>query len=175
MQKPILREPTPADAAAWADFLTQQQAMAYEGIVPSNFVELQDESRDEWIADLTELFSHAGTARRVIAEVDGQIVAVAAIIDGPNAWEIDLGYVPSPAGRELSRLYVAPAYQGSGLADRMLETIDDGRAMYLWLIEGNARGHQFYLRRGFVDLPEQFRAGESWGNAGMHRMVRPDR
>lgn len=175
MPAPILRPPTSDDAPAWADFLTAQQAIAYAGIVPPDFVAMQDQSRAEWIGDLARLFAHPGSARRIVAEVEGQLVAAASIIDGPNTWEIDLGYVPAPADRELSRLYVAPKFKGTGLADRMLATIDDGRAMYLWLIEGNIRGHRYYLRRGFIDLPEHFEAGEGWGRAGMHRMLRPAR
>lgn len=172
MRHPSLRPPTVDDAAAWFDFLVDQQALTYAGIVPGDFAARQHRSRASWVEGLAAKFASPGSARRIVAEVGGALVGIASIVDGPADWEISQGYVPSPAARELSRLYVARDFHGTGLAGALFDAIDDGRDLYLWLIDGNERGRRFYLRRGFVDLPERFEAGESWGNVGMHRMAR---
>ena len=114
----------------------------------------------------------ADPARRLVAESEGRLVGVASVVDGPADWEVSLGYVPSPTPRELSRLYVAPEFHGTGLAAELFDRLDDGTDLYLWLIDGNERAHRFYRSRGFVDLAENFQAGDSWGNVGMHRMAR---
>ena len=168
----ILRPPTSADAPQWFDFLVSQQAIAYTGIVPDDFADRQDGQRDDFLVELEGKFAEPGTARRIVAEADGAIVGLASIVDGPASWEEALGYVPSPAPRELARLYVSPAFHGTGLADELLAEIDRGEDLYLWLIDGNERAHRFYQRRGFVDCDEAFRAGPAWGNVSMHRMKR---
>ncbi len=169
---PDLRPPTPDDAGAWFDFLIAQQAIAYAGIVPDDFIERQQAERADWLKGLELKFSAPGTARRLVAESEGRLVGVASVVDGPADWEVSLGYVPSPAPRELSRLYVAPEFHGTGLAAELFDRLDDGTDLYLWLIDGNERAHRFYRSRGFVDLAENFQAGDSWGNVGMHRMAR---
>lgn len=172
MPQPTLRIPGPDDAAAWFDFLVTQQAAAYTGIVPSDFAARQRAGRQAWIEGLVAKFTDPGTASRVVAEVDGRLVGIASVVDGPAPWELAEGYVPAPAARELSRLYLAPEFHGTGLAQQLLATVDDGRDLYLWLIDGNERAQRFYRRHGFVDLAESFAAGPSWGNVAMHRMRR---
>ena len=93
--------------------------------------------------------------------------------DAPQDWEIGAGFTPAPAARQLERLYLRPDQHGTGLAAAMFADVDDGRALYLWLIDGNARAQRFYRRLGFVDLDERHLAGSSWGGTPMHRMVRP--
>lgn len=168
----ILRPPVPTDAPHWFDFLVEQQAIAYAGIVPEDFTERQQAMREDFLAELGAKFEAPGSAKRVVAEEAGRIVGVAAIVDAPADWEIGAGFVPAPANRELARLYVAPEQHGSGLADQMLSEIDSGEDLYLWLIDGNERARRFYRRHGFVDCDESFEAGESWGWVGMHRMLR---
>ncbi len=168
----MIAAPTPDDAGAWFDFLVAQQAKAYAGIVPGDFAARQEVYRAEWVPGMARGFADPGTARRVVAKVDGVLVGIASIADGPQQWEIGAGFVPSPADRELERLYVAPEYHGRGLGSAMLARIDDGRDLYLWLIDGNEPAQAFYRRRGFVDLDERFRTDASWGDIGMHRMVR---
>lgn len=172
MPDPTISAPTPDDAEAWFDFIVAQQAKAYAGIVPGDFAARQATYRADWVPGLASAFAEPGTARRVVAKVDGVLVGVASIADGPQAWEIGAGFVPAPAPRELERLYVAPELHGRGLGSAMLTRIDDGCDLYLWLIDGNAPAQAFYRRRGFVDLDEQFRTDGSWGDVAMHRMVR---
>lgn len=172
MRKPVVTPPQPEDAEAWFEFLIAQQALTYDGVVRPDFVEVQQAFRPQWVPGLAAQFADPGTARFAVAKVDGDVVGLASALDGPQEWEIERGYVPAPAPRELARLYVAPAYHGTGLSDELLAAVDDGSDHYLWMISGNARAERFYVRRGFVALDESFNSGPSWGGAPMHRMVR---
>ena len=154
MQNATISAPEPSDAQAWFDFLVDQQATTYDGIVRPDFADVQRQFADEWVPELAESFANPGSDAYRVAKVDGELVGIAAVVDGPQDWEHDAGFVPSPADRELARLYVSPAHHGTGLAQELLDAVDDGRDLYLWLIDGNDRAHRFYQRRGFVDLPE---------------------
>ncbi|MDO5677594.1 MAG: GNAT family N-acetyltransferase [Propionibacteriaceae bacterium] len=168
----MLTTPKPADAAAWFDFLVAQQAATYAGTVPEDFADRQRTYRDTWVPELEERFAQPGTSRALVAKVKGEIVGIASITDAPASWELEYGLVPAPATRQLDRLYVAPEFHGTGLADALFANVDDGRPTYLWLINDNERARRFYARRGFTDLAETFSAGPSWGGVDMHRMLR---
>lgn len=168
----LIEAPVPDDAPVWFDFVVDQQARTYRGIVRPDFAEAQREFRDEWVPGLAQAFATPGTARRLIARQDGRVVGVASIVDAPAGWEIEEGYVPAPASRCLNRLYLHPDVRGRGLGSKLLAGVDDGSALYLWLIDGNTSAQRFYRRRGFTDEPQQFTTGESWGNVAMHRMIR---
>lgn len=169
---PVLTTPKPEDAEGWVDFLIAQQASAYAGIVPADFAERQGAYRSTWVPELAARFANPGSSRALVAKVKSEIVGIASITDAPAGWEEHYGFTPSPAARQLDRLYVAGEYQGTGLADALFTNVDDGRPMYLWLIDANERARRFYRRRGFTDLDEQHSASESWGHVGMHRMLR---
>lgn len=164
--------PTPQDAPARFDFVVEQQARTYAGIVRPDFATLQRAGRTERVSALVEEFANPGTARRLVAREGGAIVAVASIQDAPASWERELGLLPAPAGRCLDRLYLHPDLHGRGLGSRLLAAVDDGRPLYLWLIDGNAAAQAFYRRRGFVDEHATFGADASWGDVSMHRMAR---
>lgn len=168
----LIQPPAPEDASSWFDFVIDQQALTYRGIVRPDFAEAQREFRDSWVPALAEAFADPGTARRLIARQDGRLLGVASIVDAPSGWEIEQGHVPASTSRCLDRLYLHPDVRGRGLGTRLLAGVDDGRDLYLWLIDGNTTAQRFYRRRGFVDEPQQFTTGESWGNVDMHRMVR---
>lgn len=168
----MLTTPKPEDAEAWFEFLIAQQSATYAGIVPGDFAERQQTYRAAWVPELAAGFADPGTGRALVAKVNGELVGIAAIDDAPADWEVANGLTPAPAARQLNRLYVAPEFHGTGLADALFTNVDDGRPLYLWLIDGNDRAQKFYARRGFSLLPEQFHAGPSWGDVGMHRMLR---
>ncbi|MEA4943528.1 MAG: GNAT family N-acetyltransferase [Propionicimonas sp.] len=172
MASVLIRPPVPDDAAEWFDFVVEQQARTYQGIVRPDFAQAQCAFRDSWVPGLAQDFADPGTARRLIARQEGQVVGVASIVDAPDDWEVGAGLVPAPASHCLDRLYLHPDFQGQGLGSTLLANIDDGHDLYLWLIDGNAPAQGFYRRRGFVDEPEHFPTSESWGEVPMHRMVR---
>ncbi|MGC3953064.1 MAG: GNAT family N-acetyltransferase [Propionicimonas sp.] len=168
----VIRPPEPADAPEWFDFILEQQAHTYRGIVRPDFAEVQHGYREDWVPALAASFAEPGTARRLIARQDGRVVGAASIVDAPGDWEVEMELIPPPAARCLDRLYLHPELHGRGLGSKLLAAIDDGRDLYLWLIDDNTAAQAFYRRRGFVDEPEPFNTGESWGHVNMHRMVR---
>lgn len=168
-----LRQPRPADAEAWVSFLAREQARTYADLVPESFEHAA--AAEANVEDSRATFADPGDRNLLIAEHEGVLVGVAATVPAPADWEVALGYVPAPADRVLARLYVAPAWHGTGLAATLFDRVIDDRAHYLWLIDANARAGRFYERRGFRHLPEQFTAGAHWGGIGMHRMLRDAR
>ena len=168
----VIRPPEPADAPEWFDFIIEQQAHTYSGVVRPDFAEVQHGFREDWVPGLAASFADPGTARRLIARQDGRVVAAASIVDAPSDWEIELELVPTPTPRCLDRLHLHPDVQGRGLGSRLLDGIDAIGNLYLWLTDANTSAQAFYRRRGFVDEPRQFNTGESWGNVATHRMVR---
>lgn len=167
----VIREPNADEALRWDEFVVAEQTRVYRGAVPADFAERHFAQRD---ADArTAEFAHPGTTVRLIAEVDGEMVAAAEACDGPADWERWLGFADdAPAARELSRLYVSERAQGSGLAAQLMQRVIGDVDVYLWIIDGNARAERFYRKHGFVDFGHSVPAGPSWGGIGMHRMVR---
>lgn len=53
--------------------------------------------------------------------------------------------------RELSILYVARAWHGSGLARALVEALLGGDPASLWVAEDNPRARRFYAKLGFVE------------------------
>lgn len=172
MSSLVIAPPVPEDAPEWFDFVVAQQALTYRGVVRPDFTEAQNAFRDDWVPGLAEDFANPGTTRRLIARREGVVVGVVSITDGPADWEIEEGYLPAPAPRCLDRLYLHPDVHGQGLGTRLFSAVDDGRDIYLWLIDANTSAQAFYRRKGFVDEEQHFTVGPSWGDVGMHRMVR---
>lgn len=65
--------------------------------------------------------------------------------------ELVVGFIALD-GNQVDHLYIAPAYQGRGIGDRLLgkgkELRPDG--LKLWTFQRNARARRFYEARGFV-------------------------
>ncbi|GEK78877.1 GNAT family N-acetyltransferase [Agrococcus baldri] len=166
----VLRPPEPADAGAWSRFVVGEQARTYGERLPAGFVERELAAVDP--DALAAGFARPGVASRRVAVLDGEIVGVASIEPAPGAGERARGFVPAPAPRRLDRLYVAPAVQGTGTAAALLDAVDHGGPLYLWLVDGNERAARFYERRGFRHLPERVAVGPGWGGLRTHRMLR---
>jgi ribosomal protein S18 acetylase RimI-like enzyme len=72
----------------------------------------------------------------------------------------------TPGCGELKRIYVTKAWQGSGLAARLIDEVmawlerDGPRAVWLGVWSENERAQRFYVRRGFAQVGEYgFRVG----------------
>lgn len=168
-----LREPTPADAPAWAAFLVREQERTYAGRLPDDFGVRGLAQAN--VVGLARAFAEPGDALRRIAWQGDRIVGLAASSAAPARWEVELGLVPPPAERELDRLYVAAEMHGTAVGAALFDAVVDDRALYLWLIDGNERAGRFYERRGFRHLDERVSTGPTWGGIPMHRMVREGR
>jgi ribosomal protein S18 acetylase RimI-like enzyme len=69
-------------------------------------------------------------------------------------------------GSELQKLYVAPHYHGSGLAQNLMLAVFDAatkagsRQVFLGVYSGNGRAKRFYSKLGFVEVGRtEFRMG----------------
>src|SRR4051812_30592614 len=66
----------------------------------------------------------------------------------------------TPECGELKRIYVTKAWQGSGLAARLIDEVmawlerDGPRAVWLGVWSENERAQRFYVRRGFAQVGE---------------------
>lgn len=100
------------------------------------------------------------------------VLGIACSGSEPDWWEAD--FDPPPAGLEcvLDRLYVLPHAHGSGVGQALFDAAVDGRSAYLWILVGNLRAEQFYRRNGFLPDGSTGRAGGSWHDRPMFRMVR---
>lgn len=89
---------------------------------------------------------------RLALDDDGSIVGYSMV--GPVRLPINA------EGMELSRLYVAPAVQGKGVAARLMDDAiafarqRGARALYLSVYENNERAQRFYRRYGFEQVGE---------------------
>jgi ribosomal protein S18 acetylase RimI-like enzyme len=95
-------------------------------------------------------------------EPGGELVGYAHLIEGPPP-----AAVVGPAPLELKRLYVARAWHGRGVAQRLMDAALDGArargAGTLWLgvWERNPRAVAFYAKYGFARVGEHaFRLGD---------------
>jgi GNAT superfamily N-acetyltransferase len=140
-----LRQPSPADAERLGRMHYGSCQDAYSSFLPPEFWGEATEQRwiSSWVKDLQSLQPGSATW---IALRDGQILGFATA--GPAR--------PNPTAgtpvreRELWSIYVRAGEYGSGLADRLLETVLPQRApAALWVFEANERARRFYSRRGF--------------------------
>jgi GNAT superfamily N-acetyltransferase len=101
---------------------------------------------DGELPELRALASHYADKGGALwaAEVDGDVVGMIAVAPLGDADEWEIG-----------RLYVLPAWRGSGLAHRLLDTAEaharDARAgrLALWSDTRFDRAHRFYEKRGY--------------------------
>ena len=87
-----------------------------------------------------------------MARVGGQAAGYARIVDGPRA---DL--VRDESAIELRRLYVHPAWHGTGVAAALMRRVLEeirlrGRYCWLYVWEQNSRAIRFYEKSGFKPL-----------------------
>jgi ribosomal protein S18 acetylase RimI-like enzyme len=80
-----------------------------------------------------------------VAEVSGQRVGLAAGIGDDQ-----------PGEAELISMWVAPAFRGHGVGDRLVDAVltwaagERFRTLRLWVATGNARAERLYARHGFT-------------------------
>lgn len=91
--------------------------------------------------------------RVILLEIGGELVGYAQLRRGPCPACVIL---PEPV--ELQRFYLAAAYRGAGLADRLMGAAAGkaatlgGKCLWLGVWEKNPRGRAFYAKCGFEDV-----------------------
>ncbi len=54
------------------------------------------------------------------------------------------------SGKEIEKLFIEPQFQNQGIGAKLLEfAVIERHASYLWVLEYNKRGIEFYKRNGF--------------------------
>ncbi len=139
VSKPTVRAAEPDDAAAFAACHLQCWREAYADLWgPERFAEMDVER----MAARRRKEIEQGEATYVLAEADGEVVAVA--ISGPSRDD------DHPTDQELYASYVRSAYHGSGVADQLLEATIGDRPASLWVYRDNPRASAFYVHHGFI-------------------------
>lgn len=97
-----------------------------------------------------------------VAERDGALVgfAGAGASDDPTV------------ERQLFFLYLRASEHGSGLGQRLLDTVADDRSIGLWVLDSNERALRFYRRNGFT-LDQARRPSDYAPGHDQLRLVRP--
>jgi GNAT superfamily N-acetyltransferase len=145
----LIRRAEVSDAAAIAGVHVRSWQVAYEGLVPQDFLDRMDpaERQPSWRRQLTEAYwPRKGI---LVAETDRRIIGFAGL--GPTRDEDeDPGSVA-----EIEAIYLAPETWGTGIGRRLmavalqiLAQADYGEAT-LWVLDGNARARRFYEAVGW--------------------------
>lgn len=162
------RQPSRGDAerigrmnyASWRD--------AYAAFLPPDF--WGEETERRWISHwAAELQSPRPGSVTWMALRDGEVLGFAT--EGPARENPTAG---APVrDRELWSIYVRASEYGSGLADRLLETVlPQGAPAELWVFEANNRARRFYLRHGFQPDGARHLFGPELGCQAEIRLVR---
>ena len=114
-----------------------------------------------WSAEATRPLIDAG--RVTVAEVDGEVVGVAAA--GPLDGRLVLW-----------KLYVVPERQGAGIGAALLDAVLEGaRGRYAMLrlayLDGNESARRFYSRHGFVEVEREPGSGGLPDSVWMERQL----
>jgi len=159
MADPVIRRAGPADAETLAAVGEATFTETFGHLYPAEDLAAFVAEAYEVARTRAELADPASAAWLV--EAAGEAIGYAAA--GPCA-------LPhpqvTPACGELKRIYLAAAWQGSGLAARLYEEVrawlerDGPRAIWLGVWSENLKARRFYARRGFVQVGEYgFRVG----------------
>jgi GNAT superfamily N-acetyltransferase len=136
---PAIRQATPADARAVADCHTLCWRQAYAGLVRDDYLYSATVERrrlSRWRERL------AGTRVVWLADDGGSVVGVAST-------DVTQDHT-APVPVQLMSLYLRFAFQGTGLADRLLRAAVGAKPAFLWVFADNPRARRFYTRNGFV-------------------------
>ncbi|MGL3807842.1 N-acetyltransferase family protein [Paeniglutamicibacter sp. R2-26] len=160
-----IRRAAPEDVKATLGMKLRAWRETYKDQRPESFfsaAEARMEAEEDWwtrgLAQGAELW----------IATDGQSNIVGVAGGGPAADDdADTG-----VGIELQLLYVLGDHHGTGLGQRLLETVLTGRDAVLWVLEGNARARAFYARHGFVADGRVEALADDWEGLNEVRMVR---
>jgi len=153
----IIRPATPADAAAISAIHIDARCQAYADLMsPEALSAMIAEVTPEKWANRLRYWRGWGL---VAVENGGTIIGF--VYTAPN-------HEGRPGVGDIEALHVDPAHQGTGVGERLLDAglevlAQQGfSAFELWVLEGNERAIQFYLKRGW--RPDGERAHEFGGD-----------
>ena len=160
-----IRPATPADAAPLSDLATATFRDAFgEANRPEDMARyLADTfSPARQAAEIADPASLVLLAEHTPAQGSAELIGYAHLAGGPPP-----AAVTGPAPLELKRLYVARAWHGQGIAQRLMDALLDaarargGGTLWLGVWEHNPRAVAFYEKYGFRHVGEHtFRLGD---------------
>ncbi len=157
----MTRPATVHDAEAIARIHVRTWQVAYEGIVPADYLAgLSEQQRTEWWRP--QLERNRGN------------VLVALTDDAVTGWvSFGPGRDDDAMGRaEIFAIYVSPALWGGGIGRRLMEAAEAAlagtRGLTLWVLEQNRRARRFYAAAGFI--PDGRRQEITLGGAGLREI-----
>ena len=160
-----IRLATPEDVKATLGMKLRAWRETYKEQRPESFF-ASAEARLESEADWWARGLAQGAELWIATDAQSNVVGVAG--GGPAADEdSDTG-----AGIELQVLYVLAEHHGTGLGEKLLETVLNGRGAVLWVLEDNPRAQAFYAKHGFAADGRVEALADDWAGLNEIRMVR---
>ena len=156
---PSLRQAEPDDASSIAALKVICWREAYRGLMPDERLDALDAKSEtpdwrNWLSD-----EQSGLIA-CVAEIKGELIAYA--LAGPMRHDDHPGG-EIEADAELYALYIHPDHQRKGLGHRLVawlleRLIDkDYQALGAWMLGGNLRAENFYLKLGATDVQKRVR------------------
>lgn len=152
LTQPVIREATPDDVYAIRAFHAQSWLDTYPNDnagVPEEWVR---EKWQDWDTE-AKLTERRNLIKGFLADND-QLYLVAVV----GTEVVALVHASRHAeGQDLGALYVATLYQGSGLAQKLMQIANDfwdsDRPVELAVVDYNDRAKRFYEKQGFTKVP----------------------
>ena len=159
-----IRPAAVADAEALTELHLDVWEEAYGDLISAEILAARRDGSSDRIQRWREILTH-GTSSSFLAWPDdgGRLIGFVSTGPGRDQPRADLPEV------EVSALYVRAEVYGRGVGYALLHEAIGSAAAYLWVLEGNQRAIDFYLRQGF-----RFDGCSKTEPVGTeHRMVRP--
>lgn len=142
----------------------------FERYIADGWLDAMDSRLDQDVAAWLTALKRPGNRTRTAVAVteDGEVVGMASA--APVLEESDR--LATGAKWELFTMYVARAWQGSGVARRLADAVLGDEPALLWVLEENPRAHAFFEKLGFAPDGAREELPEEWSGAHDIRMVR---
>jgi len=143
---------------------------AFSKHIASEWLDDMDARLDADVAAWTASLSRPGNLTRTAVALaeDGEVIGMASA--APVLEESDR--LATGAKWELFTVYVAAAWQGSGVARRLADAVLGDEPALLWVLEDNPRSRAFFEKLGFVPDGAREELPPEWNGAHDVRMVR---
>lgn len=142
----------------------------FSRLIAEEWLDGMDARLDADVAAWTKALERPGNLTRTAVALteDGEVVGMASA--APVLEESDR--LATGAKWELFTVYVARAWQGSGIARRLADSVLGDEPALLWVLEENPRARAFFEKLGFAPDGAREELPAEWSGAHDIRMVR---